>query len=345
MPRNVIYRRFDIHVGACGDCGRIVQGRHALQTSTARGAAASQLGPNVHAILTLLNKQLGLSHGKSVKLLNTLFEGLRIARATSARSIRRTADRCQAAYQQIRRDVRGASEVAPDETGWRVGGRNAWLHVFASERATCYVIDPSRSHRPAEQLLGLDWSGTLVHDGWSVYDRFTQAFHQQCLRHLQRRCQELSVTSVRGAVRFPRAVLAMIDQAFALRRAWRGHRLSGDDLAEAGLGLACQLEQLASGRFTYEPNGRLARHILKHGMHWFWFLIHPHIPATNYQAEQALRPAIVNRKVWGGNRTWAGAQDQSILMSAIRTCEQRAREPFAFLVHVLTRPTPLLLPA
>ena len=123
------------------------------------------------------------------------------------------------------------------------------------------MIDPTRSHEPAEQLLGLDWSGTLVHDGWSVYDRFTRAFHQQCVRHLQRRCQELLETAVRGAVRLPRAVLALIDRAFALRRAWRGHRLSGDDLAEHGLGLACELEQLASGRFTHEPNRRLAGHI------------------------------------------------------------------------------------
>ena len=34
IPRTVIYRRFDVHVGCCGDCGRAVQGRHELQTSS-----------------------------------------------------------------------------------------------------------------------------------------------------------------------------------------------------------------------------------------------------------------------------------------------------------------------
>jgi hypothetical protein len=29
---------------------------------------------------------------------------------------------------------------------------------------------------------------------------------------------------------------------------------------------------------------------------------------TNYHAEQAIRPAVVNRKVWGGNRTLAGSR-------------------------------------
>jgi transposase len=169
----VIYRQFDIHVGRCDGCGRTVQGRDGLQTSAACGAAASQLGPNVHAAFTILNKQLGLSHGKSVKLLSTLFEELSLARATSIRSIRRTARRCQPAYQILRQELRGASEVAPDETGWRVGGRNAWLHAFVSSRSTCYVIDPTRGCKPAKQLLGLDWPGTLVQDAWSVYDCFS----------------------------------------------------------------------------------------------------------------------------------------------------------------------------
>lgn len=344
IPRTVIYRQFNVQVGVCDHCGHAVQGRHALQTSTARGAAASQLGANVHAVMAIMNKQLGLSHGKCVKLLGTLFEGLNIARGTSARSIARTAARCEPAYQQLRQDIRGSPQVVPDETGWRVGGRAAWLHAFVGRRETCYLIDPTRSGEPAERLLGREWSGTLVHDGWSVYDRFRKAAHQQCLGHLQRRCEQLLESAVRGAVRLPRAVLGLIDRAYALRRAWRGHRLSGETLAERGLGLACELEQLATGRFTYEPNRRFAGHLLNHAIDWFWFLFDPKIDATNYRAEQAIRPAVVNRKVWGGNRTWAGARWQSILTSVIRTCEQRAMRTFDYLSKALCRPNTTLLP-
>jgi len=344
IPRRVIFRQFDVHFGKCDHCHRAVTGRHPLQTSSAGGAAASQFGPNVHAILAILNKQLGLSHGKSATLLATMFDELILARATSVRSIERTAQRCRPAYERVRQDVRGASEVAPDETGWRVAGRSAWLHAFVSRRATCYVVDPTRSGMPAVELLGADWAGTLVHDGWSVYDGFAAAAHQQCVAHLQRRCQELLETAVRGAVRFPRAVLGLIDDAFALRRLWRGHRLSGDELADQGLLLSCELERLASGDFTYAPNRRLAKHLNKHPLQWFWFLIEPTIQATNHWAEQAMRPAVVNRKVWGGNRTWAGAQAQSRLMSVIRTCSQRALEPFSFLRTLLCQPHPQLIP-
>ncbi|HEV3192428.1 MAG TPA: IS66 family transposase [Polyangiaceae bacterium] len=344
IPRRVIYRRFDVHVGVCGRCGQAVEGRHALQTSTARGAAASQLGPGVHAALAIMNKQLGLSHGKCVKLLANLFDGLVIARGTSARSLARTAKRCELAYEQLRQDIRASPQIVPDETGWRVGGRTAWLHAFVGQRETVYVIDPTRSSGPAKDLLGADWSGTLVHDGWSVYDRFTSAAHQQCLAHLQRRCQQLLETAVRGAVRLPRAVLDMIERADALRRAWRGHRLTGDAVAVGGLSLARELESLAQGRFTSAPNRRLAGHLLDHAINWFWFLIDPTIDATNYRGEQAIRPAVVNRKVWGGNRTWLGARWQSILTSILRTCEQRAVQSFDYLINALSRPVPALLP-
>ena len=44
IPRTVIYRRFDVHVGVCDHCGHTVADRHTVQTSSARGAAASQFG-------------------------------------------------------------------------------------------------------------------------------------------------------------------------------------------------------------------------------------------------------------------------------------------------------------
>ena len=103
-----------------------------------------QLGANTHAALALLNKEFGLSHGKATRLLGTLL-GVELARSTSARSLRRTARRLTAAHEQVRAAVRGSPQITPDETGWRVGGHNAWLHAFAADWATCSVIDPTRS--------------------------------------------------------------------------------------------------------------------------------------------------------------------------------------------------------
>jgi len=51
----------------------------------------------------------------------------------------------------------------------------------------------------------------------------------------------------------------------------------------------------------------------------------------------------VNRKVWGGNRTWNGAEVQSILMTVLVTAAQQAIDPLNFLKQTLTSPQPALI--
>lgn len=335
IPTKPLVRQFNIHFGKCEKCGAKVQGRHALQTSDAVGAAKHQLGPNAHALMAVANKQLGLSHGKISKLFEQLF-GIKLSRSASCRSILRTGKKLAPAYEEIRQSVRGSPQVVSDETGWRIGGQSGWLHAFVGQNATCYDIDRRRDIGPAARLLGLDWTGMLVHDGWSVYRKLTKARHQQCLAHIKRRCIEMIEVARGGAVRFPRKVLELIDEAFAVRRAFRQDELTIDEQAILGLDLSCQLQEAAEGKFTNQANRRLAGHIARHMNQWFMFLIYPETDATNFRAEQAIRPAVVNRKVWGGNRTERGARAQSVITSVIQTCAQNTHDAFAFVHQTLT---------
>ena len=86
----------------------------------------------------------------------------------------------------------------------------------------------------------------------------------------------------------------------------------------------------------------MAKHLAKHRNQLFTFLDHPGIDATNWRAEQAIRPAVVNRKVWGGSRTLNGANAQSILISVWRTCLQQHRDALAFLSQTLRGQRPRL---
>jgi len=62
---------------------------------------------------------------------------------------------------------------------------------------------------------------------------------------------------------------------------------------------------------------------------------------VNWRAEQAIRPAVVNRKVWGGNRTPAGAAAQERLVSVLRTCVQKGKDAIGFLSDTLRARTGL----
>lgn len=64
------------------------------------------------------------------------------------------------------------------------------------------------------------------------------------------------------------------------------------------------------------------------------------IDATNWRAEHALRPAVVTRKVCGGNRSTRGAEAQQILASVVRTAHQRQLDPHAVLASLLRDRTP-----
>jgi transposase len=346
IPRQPIHRQFNVHIGCCQECGRRVQGRHPLQTSDALGAAAAQVGPDAQAAIVTLNKETGLSHGKVIGCLNTLF-GIRLTRGASVHTVLRAADRCQSAYQEIQQATRDADRLSVDETGWRQGGQPAWLHCWVSPQATCYVVDPSRSADALEEVIGPDYAGYLNHDGWSSYDRFEKATHQQCLWHAMRRAHNLLAKAEAGAARFPRQVLTLFDEALQVRDRFAAGKLSRRAVGQAHLELTERLECLVQPIKVHADNERFAAHLSNHIDDWFTFLLFPEaeLDATNARAEQSIRPAVVNRKVWGGNRTPAGSRAQSVLTSVIVTCKQQARSAVDFIAATLRGlPGPLLNP-
>jgi transposase len=312
-----------------------------LQTSDALGAAACQLGPDAQAAVVELNKQGGLSHGKVVRCLGSLF-GIDLSRGGSVHTVLRAASRCEPAYESIQQTVGQSDWVAPDETGWRVGGRPAWLHALVGPEATAYVIDPTRGGSVAEDILGLDYTGAMVHDGWSPYDQFKDARHQQCLNHLLRRADGMEAAATRGAVRFPRRVAELLRAGLDLRDRHAAGEIGRPGLAVARGRLENQLSDLVFPPKTNAANERLAQHLWNHRDELFTFLRQPGLDATNWRAELAIRFGVILRKVWGGSRTWAGARAQSVLMSVWRTCWQQGRSALDFLSQLL-RGTPVAL--
>jgi hypothetical protein len=117
------------------------------------------------------------------------------------------------------------------------------------------------------------------------------------------------------------------------------------DLHDLRADLDTRLQKLLAGHPTHPPNRRLLAHLTNEQEHLFTFLDTPGVQATNWRAEQAIRPAVVNRKNWGGNRTRHGADTQQILMSVIRTARQQHTDPVALLADLQRHPSPAVSPA
>lgn len=340
-PR-VVRIEFRIHVGHCRCCRRRVQGRHGRQTSNAIGSAASQLGPRALALATQLNKGLGLTYGKTATVLEQAF-GLRVSRGGLCQAMERVAEKAEPTYQALVEQVRGSPSVTPDETGWKVGGQLWWMWVFSTPQVTVYAIQPGRGFEQAARVLGTDFAGFLVRDGWAVYRRFLHALHQSCLAHLLRRCREMILVAGKREAEFPRSIQALLQQALQLRDRRQQEQISDRGVAVARGRLEARLDRSLQRCYRSSRNRRLANHLLRERDALFTFLNCPGLEATNWRAEQAIRPMVVARKVWGGNRTARGAQTQSILVSFLQTCRQQFQPVSSLLQSLLCSSQPKVL--
>lgn len=337
---------FRIHLGSCQKCGRKVRGRHPRQTSKAVGSAASQLGPRALALATVLNKGLGLPYGKTATVLEQGW-GLKVSRGGLCQALQRVAQKAAPTYESLRLQIRSQPSVTGDETGWKVAAQLWWMWVFSSPTVTVYSIEPGRGFPQAAAILGAKFSGFLVHDGWAIYRDFRHARHQTCLAHLLRRCREMILMASPQAARFPRAVAAILQASLQVRNRRDQTQISSRGLRIARGQMEARLDRLLQQRPRFPANRRLADHLRRERDAVFTFLYRRGLDATNWRAEQAIRPMVVTRKVWGGNRTQTGARAQSIVLSLLHTCQQRHLSPAPLLQQLLCcpEPTALQLPA
>ncbi len=340
--RRTIVRRFDVETGHCSGCGGHVQGRHPWQTSDALGAAHVQVGPQALTMATHLTKQMGISHERAAQVLAWGYD-LRVSRSALCRAMARLSQKAEPTYEELRRAARRSFVNHLDETGWRVAAHLEWLWVSVSEEVTFYAILPGRGFAQAASILGEDYAGFLNHDGWQPYYRFADAFHQTCLSHLIRRCKDMIETASRVAAQFPKTVMELLLNALALRDRHRRQEISNHGLHVATGRLAASMERLLAKTFRVPANRRLAKHLRREQPWLFTFLHCPGIEATNNAAERALRPAVVARKTWGGNRTENGAQTQQILLSILTTCRQQGKDSFDQIMELFLSPIPIVL--
>jgi len=217
--------------------------------------------------------------------------------------------------------MRASPHVHVDETGWRIDGRNFWLWAFTDPTFTLYHIDESRGGKVPLKLLGEAFDGTIIADFYSAYDRLG-GNKQRCLTHLLREVKELSEADTSFANSpLSRKLSRWCKEALRLKKQW-------DELDDAQYEMkASRLEDRLDEIARLEPDHpdakRLCQRVRRYRDELTRFLWDEKLEGTNNAAERALRPAVVMRKITGGNRSEAGAAAWAKLASLIRTADQR----------------------
>ncbi|MGA7415910.1 MAG: IS66 family transposase [Bryobacteraceae bacterium] len=343
IVRRTWVRRFQVPVCRCAQCDQRVQGRHPLQTSDALGAAAVQVGPEAVTLGVLMNKSLGLPHADAASILQQGF-GLTMSRGGICRAIHRVARKAEATWHALRDAAQRSALARMDETGWKVEAQLRWLWAVVTEQVTFCEILPGRGFADAAVILGAEYAGWLIHDGWRVYYKFLKAAHQSCMAHLIRRCRDLAEVATPSAARFPLAVKQLFEEGLALRDRYLEQKISLRGLWTATGRLEAKLDRLLARTYREPGNRRLAKHLRHERPYLFTFLYCPGlVDATNNLAERVMRMLVVIRKNWGGNRTGNGARAQAILTSVLCTARQQDKDVFELLVDLLRSRQPKLL--
>lgn len=302
------------------------------------------LGPLAHALAGWLHVGLGVPMGKVAQILERL-GGLKVTPGGLHSALHTTAGDAGSTYQALVAALPASQAVAADETGWRVAGERGWLWVYVGDGVTVYDIAKGRGYPDAARILGDDFSGVLERDGWAPYRKFTHAEHQTCTAHLLRRCRELIGDAVAGQAKVPHDLRRILLDALAVR-----DEGLDDDAHDAAIAeLAARIDRFCARQPAFAPNRWLVGHVRRERDHLLTFLTRPGVQATNWRAEQAIRPMVCNRKQWGGNASRRGADTTAVVGSVLTTARQQDHaDPVEMLAEIRRtgRPPPRLdLPA
>ena len=280
---------------------------------------SAQLGLRaMHAIV-----QMRVQHRMTVEQIPPLLEslyGLKVSEGEVHAVLAQMAEAYTPVYEGFREAMREAPSKYLDETPWYVNGAMGYLWVAATPKEVIYRVAESRGHEEAMALLGPRPKGTLVRDRYVAYDtvaRRTDLAQQLCWFHLLGDSKELS-DLIGEEGRQIHEVMKTVYHA-AQRVAGKGTEREVEQLWEA-------LEGGLRNRTGASSRGeRFVRDLLAQRAWLFEFVVNPEVEGTNNRAERALRPMVVSRKIFGGNRTGRGAKVFEVLASVVQTLRLRGQ--------------------
>lgn len=233
-------------------------------------------------------------------------------------------------HEAIWQEILRAGVLYADETSWRVAGKTSWLWCFAAKHAVFYVIDRTRGSPVVLRVLGETFSGVLVSDFYAAYGFVEAAAKQKCLAHLLRELEKVTLRNSGGEWRdFAARTKRLVKDALRLGAERRRH--SDDEYDRRWRCLYDRLAEIHDGDYSDKDCRRLARRLRKHRFELLTFLERENVDATNNYGERTIRPAVLMRKNYGGNRSERGAAVQAEMMSIFRTLEMRGIDPLVYL--------------
>lgn len=271
--------------------------------------------------------------------------GIHLNRMTLTNLVHRAAQLLEPIYVSVQSSVLLSRTLALDETPIKVGRKvRGKMHqgylwgLYGDKEELAFHYSPTRSGKFIEEHLR-QFVGTLVTDGYSVYERFAaqrqEVIHAQCWVHTRRKFFEAKDSS---EPELAKKALELIGELYEVEK-----RFSPKERTPKAQPIVDELFSWLKIVFEKRallpsnPFSKAASYALERERALRVFLSDEKVPLDTNHLEQQIRPVAVGRKNWLFHWTEVGARSAAIAQSLIASCKLQNVDPYTYFVDVLQR--------
>jgi transposase len=292
-------------------------------------------GPEVRALAVYLLDRQHLPLARTAELLGELLDAP-VSTGWLCAVQAEAAGKLAPFIKELKNQLEGEAVVHADETGTHVKLAKRWVHTLSTRLLTLLVVHPQRGIEALKDIGVLGgYTGTVVHDGWSPYDKLAGATHAQCCVHLIRHLKDVGRTA-----EFAQWSAEMIEILLAVKAASESAAADGRGAVTPvkAKKLRARYHRVLDDAFALLPDGPKPRRRGEGG--WTntqrkaWNLAtrlrtlddqvlraleNTAVPTDNNTAERSLRMVKLHDKVSGLFRSDSGAENFATIRSYIQT--------------------------
>jgi transposase len=319
----------------CSTCGKLP-----------KGVPTGQAGPQLIAFTAILMACFRQSKRRAAQFLSMILN----QPASPGWMVllqNRAAAAVEPAYNELAAQLPKQPMLNIDESPTKEGSAKAWVWTFVATTFTFFRCCPSRAADVVKELLGEDYGGVIHCDRARMYWAFGRL--QWCWAHLKRDFQGLIDDPCGTKKRLGRDLMKPTLELFSLWKKVRDGTISRRCFRRQMQPIRQRVDALLLRGYCNELTHGFCKELVEHSAHLWTFIDIEGVAPTNNAAEQALRHAVIWRKLSFGTQSKSGSQFVERLLSVIETCRRQSRNVFAWLASTVQayyneQPTLSLLP-
>jgi transposase len=296
------------------------------------GVPTGQAGPRLIAFTALLMACFRQSKRRAAQFLSLILNQPASA-GWMVLLQNRAAEAVKPAYDELAEQLAEQAVMNIDESPTKEGQAKAWVWTFVAVSFTFFACRTSRAADVLKDLLGASYRGIIHCDRARMYWCFGRL--QWCWAHLKRDFQALIDSPCATKKRLGHDLMKPTKELFALWKKVRDGTISRRTFQRRMRPIRQRVDALLLRGYYNALTHGFCKELVEHGEHLWTFLDVEGVQPTNNAAEQALRHAVIWRKLSFGTQSPSGSQFVERMLTVIETCRRQRRNVYSWLVETV----------